>query len=170
MNTRYIARHVNYFLGKPGHDFALVFEDRVVDIQDRSYSKLLSEPGLVGLIESAPAMKTRFERLTQTTWRGSVPLLTTDGMRYIPSVGTKEEAAEACRKEARLLREEADREATDPAYALEKALKNHDWFAHYSDDNNVCLASEQHWQKIEGLKLKVPKDVAEALVNQYQPK
>ena len=161
-NTRYIVRHVNYFRGMVGHEFTLVFESEIKDIErtDREWYKQLERPDFIGLISKAP----------KTEWAGSIPLPEDkDGLSYVPASPSKTVAAELVRVEAASLKAEAAREAWDSAYALEKALKSHDWHAHYSDDNSVFFASEQHWDKIKGLLAQVSPEVGQALVAKYKP-
>jgi len=135
----------------------------VVDVTGREpkWYELIDRPDFLGLVSKAP----------KTGWGGMVPLpANLDGVRYVAASDEKAVAAEALRAAAAEVKGEADREASDPAYALEKALKSHDWFAHYSDDNGVFFASERHWDKIKALMAKVPPAVAEALLDQYKPK
>lgn len=160
-NLGYITRQVNYFVGKHGHAFALVFEHRIVHVTDRQHClELIDRPDLVGLAQWA----------TKTQWGGIVPLPgDADGASYVPAYATIEEVAEAIRVRARELRAEHERVTADPVYALEKALQAHDWFAHNSDDYGVCAASDRHWTKIQELRAKVTPEVYEALVAKYQP-
>jgi len=159
-NTGYITRHVNYFIGMTGHAFALVFEHEVIDVTDRRQcSDLVGRADFVGLVSKAP----------KTAWCGMVPCIEHDGANHTGERATKAEAADAVRAEADALRAEADHVASDPAYALEKLLKAHDWFAHYSDDYGVCAASDRHWNKIQEQMIKVSPEVAEALLAKYRP-
>lgn len=159
-NTGYIVRHVRYFLGKSGHAFALVFTSDVIDVTDAStLYDLTQRPDFVGLVSKAP----------KTAWCGMVQRIEHDGASYTGQCATRDEAADAVRAEAAALRAEADRVASDPAYALEKMLKSHDWFAHYSDDYGVCAASDRHWEKIQAQMTKVSPEVAEALLAKYRP-
>jgi hypothetical protein len=162
-NIGYITRHVNYFVGKPGHAFALVFEHKIVHVTDRQHClELVGREDLVGLVTWTP----------KTQWGGIVPLLgDADGASYVAGEhATIEEAVEAVRTRARELRAEYERVLADPAYALETLLKSHDWFAHNSDDYGVCAASDRHWDMIQALRAKVAPEVYEALLAKYQPK
>lgn len=162
-NLKYIIRHVSYFRGKPGHEFALVYKDTVLPVptDDPMWSKLLDRPGFVGLVTKAP----------KTRWGGMVPLsLGYDGMSYVIERESIEDAAIAVREEAERIEAEAEREAFEPAYALEKLLKSHDWFAHYSDDYRVLAASDAHWHKIETLRKLVPQETYDRLIEKYRPK
>jgi hypothetical protein len=159
-NTGYIIRHVRYFHGMPGHASALVFTDEIIDVTDTStLYDLTQRPDFVGLIGKAP----------KTAWSGMTPRIEHDGASHVVKCATKAEAADAVRAEAKALRVEADRVEADPAYAAEKLLKSHDWYAHMSDDYGVCAASDHHMDKIRTLLAQLPSGVAEALLAKYRP-
>lgn len=159
-NTGNIIRHVRYFFGKPGHAFALVFTSEIIDVVDpNGVYPLTQRDDFVGLVSKAP----------KTQWGGTVPRIEHDGASYVADCATKELAADAVRAEALALRAEADRCAADPAYAAEKLLKTHDWYAHYSDSYGVCAASDRHWDRIQALLKQLPEAEAEALVAKYRP-
>jgi hypothetical protein len=161
-NRGYLVRQVNYFLGKNGHLFALVFEHEVIDVTDRAQClDLVKRADLVGLASKGPA----------TQWGGIVPLPgDVEGASYVVNAPSKADAADALRARARELQAEVDRENADPAYALEKLLKAHDWYAHNSDDDRVYRASEAHWRKIEALRAKVTSETYDALLAKYAPR
>jgi hypothetical protein len=159
-NTGYIIRHVRYFHGKVGHAFALVFTDEIIDVVYPSELHVLTDRvDFVGLVSKAP----------KTAWCGMVPRIEYDGASHTGEYATKAEAADAVRAEAKALRVEADRVEADPAYAAEKLLKSHDWYAHMSDDYGVCAASDHHMDKIRTLLAQLPSGVAEALLAKYRP-
>ena len=161
MNTNigYVTRQVNYFFGKQGHEFALVFAESTVIVTDRTQLRMVDRPDFVGLVSKAPA----------TRWGGLVPRVEGDGASYITDHPSIEAAADAVRAEASALRAEADRAATDPVYALERALKNHDWTSWASDDHRVWSAGERAAKQIEELRAKVAPEVYDALVAKYNP-
>lgn len=159
-NVGYVTRQVNYFFGRAGHVFVLVFVAETIPVTDRSQLQLVERVDFVGLVSKGPA----------TEWGGIVPRIDGDGARYVGREATVEDAVEAVRAEAAALRAEADRCAADPAYAAEQLLKTHDWYAHYSDDYGVCAASDRHWEKIQALLKQLPEADAAALVAKYQPK
>jgi hypothetical protein len=159
-NTGYIVRHVRYFHGKPGHAFAVVLTHEIIDVAYANEVHALTERAdFVGLVSKAP----------KTAWGGMVPRIEHDGASYVADRATKAEAADAVRAEAKALRVEADRVEADPAYAAEKLLKSHDWYAHMSDDYGVCAASDRHMDKIRTLLTQLPSGVAEALLTKYRP-
>lgn len=160
MNTGYIVRHVRYFQGKPGHAFAVVLADGVIDVVYASeVYALTARPDFVGLVSKAP----------KTAWCGMVPRIEYDGVSHTHQYARKDEAADAVRAEAGVLRAEADRVAGDPAYAAEKLLKSHDWYAHMSDDYGVCAVSDRNMDRIQALLAQLPSETAEALLAKYRP-
>ena len=157
-----LIRHVNYFRGMAGHEYALVFEHGLLDVDSSNprWHEPMDRKDFVGLVTKAPL----------TAW-GGMAAGPEGANGYVPGdKPTKAEAAEAVRALAREIKAEADRVTNDPVYALEKALKSHDWYAHYSDDHRVYMASERHWDKIRALVALVPDDVGKALVENYRPK
>jgi hypothetical protein len=163
-NLGYVTRQVRYFFDKQGHAFVLVFVAETVAVTALAQLRLVDREDFVGLAHyTAGAVN------AAAKWGGIVPRIEGDGASYVSGCATVEDAAEAVRAEARALRAEADRVASDPAYALEQLLKSHDWFAHYSDDYGVCAASDRHWEKIQELRAKIAPEVYEALLAKYQP-
>lgn len=155
-----IAQHVWHFLGKVGHEFALVFESEVIDVVAGSpWTKLLDRSDLVGLVSKAPA----------TGWGGRLAL-PGGGNGYVPAQESKEAAVAALRAKRAEVLADAEREATDPIYALEKLLKHYDWYSHYSDDHRVWSAGERDSRRLQELLKIVPEDVGKALVEKYHPK
>jgi hypothetical protein len=159
-NTGYVVRHVRYFHGKSGHAFAVVFTHEIIDVVYANEVHALTERAdFVGLVSKAP----------KTAWCGMVPRIECDGANHTGQYTTKAEAADAVRAEALALRAEADRVAADPAYAAEKLLKSHDWYAHMSDDYGVCAASDRNMERIQALLVQLPTETAEALLAKYRP-
>lgn len=60
--------------------------------------------------------------------------------------------------------------ASDPVFALEEALKRHDWTSHFADDFRYWAAGEKSWKWIQELAEIVGPDIADPLINKYAPK
>lgn len=156
-----LARHIRYFLNKPGHEFALVFQEGPpVAVVSMAFFGQLAHKDLVGLLHKSP-LGGRC---------GLVPRIEYGGFDWVQEGEmTVEEHAEKMRAHCLELQAEAAKAVVDPLYALERALKEHDWYACMSDDYSVTLAGERHWEEIRSLKGKVGASAWDAMVEKYKP-
>ena len=161
-NLGYINRAINYFRGKPGHQFVLIFKFNIVVLDDShdptTTRQLVDRDDFLGLISKAP----------KTRWFGQIPLMRGDGVNNVGEYPSIQTAATALRCEHMRMMEESQRYESDPVYALETELQAHDWTAWASDDVGIGNAADQHWKKIEDLRAKVSGDVGDALVEKYR--
>lgn len=153
-----LGQHIGYFIGKKGHEMELVFLRRTVPVRSRSDALRMDRADFVGLIHQGPRTD---------GWSGMIP--SGRGTLYVPAVKDKQGAVNALRERYNSVLVEKDRYDSDPAYALEKELKGHDWFYHYSDDHSVFSAGERHWDLIRDLLRKVDSAIAKKLWSQYAP-
>lgn len=155
-----IARHINYFVGKPGHEFVLVYETETKPVTGSvGYDEADGREDFLGAITKAP----------KTQWGGIIKLAR-GGHAYFNDKPTPDEAIETLRTRAQEMRAENERYETDPEYALEVELKSHDWYHAMSDDGSVYRAGARHWDIIRGLLGKVDRKRAEELYVKYAPK
>ncbi len=163
-NARYINRHVQYFIGMQGHEFWAVMRDGVVELRKtfnpaEKHYVFTDREDFVGLVSKAPV----------TGWSGMVPLPDDkDGVSRTPEALTMEEAIDAVRGAAEEVRAEAEREAADPAYRLEKEMSRHDWTSWASDDYGVAAAGDRHWDLIQSLRNGVEPHVYDMLLAKYK--
>lgn len=163
------ADTITYWIGKPGHTIYLVFKDEATghavtsQVDLRSYETVLpslqkmQRKDFIGLVSLPPALK---------SW--SITVDTGHGHIYGYS-DTMEEAAAKAIQMKQEWDDEQRRLTSDPAYALEKLLKNRDWYAHYSDDFHAWSAGQCEDLLLRELLAKVPEDVAKMLWTQYAP-
>lgn len=57
----------------------------------------------------------------------------------------------------------------DPLFALEDAMKRHDWYYHFSDDHRVWSSGEGNAKRIGKLSRSVPKKEFDRLMEKYCP-
>ena len=143
---------------------AIVLADRisVVDLSSahaaQPFARLIGAPGYMGFV-------------TVTSKGGwGVTVEYDGGYRYDCDLDGRDAAVARCRA----LWNEADaltrRLTTDPVFALETALKHHDWWSAMSDDHSVWASGEAASKRIQSLLERVPRGVAADLWNRYAPK
>jgi len=93
----------------------------------------------------------------------------TGGQRMVYHTDLEEVIAEMGREQREEL-EYLQQLDTDPTFALEEALKSHDWYSAFSDDASYWHAGERSWDRILKLKAMVPVDTWIALYDKYAPK
>ena len=159
-----LAIEINYFLRLPGHHFTLVFNDGTYDIKptDPNWTRLLEREDFVGVVS----------RHHSTQWTGMIgyPHVSGYAHRLDKQYAGKMSAARALRLLLKSIKDEEAKRQNDPLYALEEALKVHDWFYMYSDDGRVARAGRKSWEGIQDLLAKVPADKGQELLAKYRPK
>jgi len=82
---------------------------------------------------------------------------------------TAAEAIEDVFEKANAWRAEETALQADPVALLERALKGHNWYSHFSDDHRTYVAGRQSGEEIDTLVGEVPADVAFRLWTQHAP-
>lgn len=162
------VRHVNYFLRgsglgnttRKGFSFYAVFEggSKVKLTTKNLNADVYDREGYVGLVSKAPA----------TGWHGEYYCPET-GRSYRTGDKSTLKAAVAALFEQQGQAQAYVERLKDPEYALEEALKVHDWYHFMSDSFGTCQAGSRHLDKIKGLLAQVPKKVGRKLWKQYAP-
>ena len=153
----------NYFGRMPGHDFVLVFLSRAIPVTSVKDLGRMERADFVGMLKTAPGL---------SGWHGYTVDESGRAHGLADRCPDAETAAQALRQlhfQTRVEYQAEQERLKDPAYALEKALKAHDWYSSYSDDFRVYSAGEASLDVIRDLLKKVDEETANRLWDQYAP-
>ena len=153
-----IETQLRFCLGHPGHHKTLVFVDWDRVVENQEDIRLIDRPDFLGIVVKAPA----------TNWGGVFEGV--KHLRYVAAEKSRTEAIAKLREEHGKYAIELKKIADDPEYALEVAMRDHDWTSWASDDHGVWRRGESDWQRIQELGKRVSKAKFAELRNKYQPK